>query len=55
MAEQPGTGYQCKACGAAVVVLTQGDRSVIVRTCRCEGPVIASMDVGLTGASVMGA
>jgi len=49
------TGYQCRDCGASAAVATEGERTLIVRTCSCDCPIVAVMDAGLDGSSSLSA
>ena len=49
------TGYQCRECGEPVVVMGEGDRTVIVRVCSCDAPIVAVMDARVTGTGSLAA
>lgn len=49
------TGYDCKECGTPAAVLAENGRTVIVRACGCDAPIVADMGAGLTGESALSA
>lgn len=43
------TGYACRDCGATAAVVTDGGRSLVVRSCSCDCPIVAAMETVIDG------
>jgi hypothetical protein len=43
------TGYQCRDCGAVAAVVSEDDRTVVVRSCSCPCPIVAVMETVIAG------